>query len=104
MTCAKKIQVQHGFKVWPKYETSCKGDNLQLWINDVNKCLNGPSLIRTSFNEEGAEPFDESNSLDNSPSSVYSDKADRSFAGLNYKISMNLLILLPLLTLVLKEC
>lgn len=87
MTCAKKIQVQHGFKVWPKYETSCKGENLKFWIDDVNKCLNGPSLIRTSFNEEGEEPFDDTNSL-------YSDKSDRSAAQWNSKTSNSLLNLL----------
>ncbi|XP_063701355.1 lysozyme-like [Culicoides brevitarsis] len=49
MTCAKKIQAAHGFKVWPKYETSCKGVHLQSWIDDVNKCLNGKILMRNDF-------------------------------------------------------
>lgn len=86
MTCAKKIQVQHGFKVWPKYETSCKGENLQLWIDDVNKCLNGPSLIRTSFVEEGAEPFDVSDS------SIHSDKSDHSSAPVAVRVSLGLIL------------
>lgn len=48
MSCAKKIQALHGFKVWQKYETSCKGAHLQSWIDDVNKCLNNP-LLRSDF-------------------------------------------------------
>lgn len=63
MVCAKKIQSQHGFKAWRKYETSCK-NHLDSWIIDVNKCLNGASLYKNQFTDE----------FDTSPNSVYSDK------------------------------
>lgn len=101
MTCAKRIQALHGFKVWSKYETSCKGENLQLWIDDVNKCLNAVNLIQTKFNNEGAEPYDEMNEIDQTHSTVYHDKSDRSSA--NHQTTTSLVLLLSLLTLILKE-
>lgn len=40
MSCAKKIQQRYGFKTWPKFETSCKGNTvIQPWVEDVKKCL-----------------------------------------------------------------
>lgn len=39
MKCAKMILNHHGFKAWPKFETSCKGNLVHPWVVDVKKCL-----------------------------------------------------------------